>query len=120
MLSKGLSKLADASETFESKTILGLLRSAPDLLPHIKNVESRFERPEKGMLPCQTWRKKFTRSSYSYSDNDDLLPVEGKDEAYDEIAEEIRELEEELDKSLKKLEKQTGLILSFFPLVVST
>jgi DNA mismatch repair protein MSH6 len=49
VLSKGLSKLADASETFESKTVLGLLRSAPDLLPHIKNVESRFERPEKGM-----------------------------------------------------------------------
>ena len=48
VLSKGLSKLADASETFESKTILGLLRSAPELLPHIKNVESRFERPEKG------------------------------------------------------------------------
>jgi hypothetical protein len=50
VLSKGLSKLADASETFESKTILGLLRSAPDLLPHIKNVEMRFEKPEKSML----------------------------------------------------------------------
>ncbi|KAH9061137.1 DNA mismatch repair protein Msh6, partial [Lactarius vividus] len=94
VLSKGLSKLADASETFESKTILGLLRSAPDLLPHIKNVESRFERPEK--------------------DNDDLLPVEGKDEAYDEIAEEIRELEKDLDKSLKKLEKQTGCPLQYW------
>ncbi|KAH9994684.1 hypothetical protein BJV77DRAFT_1059906 [Russula vinacea] len=93
-LSKGLSKLADASETFESKTILGHLRSAPDLLPHINDVELRFERPEK--------------------DNDDLLPVEGKDEAYDEIAEEIRELEKELDKSLKKLERQVGCPLQFW------
>lgn len=42
------------------------------------------------------------------TDNDDLLPVEGKDEAYDEIAEEIRGLEKELDKMLKKLEKQVG------------
>jgi DNA mismatch repair protein MSH6 len=50
VLSKGLSKLADACETFESKTMLGLLRSAPDLLPHVKNVEMRFEKPEKGML----------------------------------------------------------------------
>jgi len=50
VLSKGLSKLADASETFESKTILGLLRSAPDLLPHVKNVEMRFEKAEKSML----------------------------------------------------------------------
>jgi DNA mismatch repair protein MSH6 len=112
VLSKGLSKLADASETFESKTILGLLRSAPDLLPHIKNVESRFERPEKGMeasIPNMA-QDLYTRSSYS--ENDDLLPVEGKDEAYDEIAEEICELEKDLDKSLKKLEKQTGLVSS--------
>ena len=50
VLSKGLSKLADASETFASKTILGLLRSAPDLLPHVKNVEMRFEKAEKSML----------------------------------------------------------------------
>jgi DNA mismatch repair protein MSH6 len=42
------------------------------------------------------------------TDNDDLLPVEGKDEAYDEIAEEIRGLEKELDKVLKKLERQVG------------
>ena len=43
-----------------------------------------------------------------FSDNDDLLPVEGKDDAYDEVAKEIRELEEGLDKSLKRLEKQVG------------
>jgi DNA mismatch repair protein MSH6 len=42
------------------------------------------------------------------TDNDDLLPVEGKDEAYDEIAQEIWGLEKELDKALKKLERQVG------------
>jgi DNA mismatch repair protein MSH6 len=42
------------------------------------------------------------------TDSDDLLPVEGKDEAYDEIAQEIRGLEKELDKALMKLEKQVG------------
>lgn len=49
-LSRGLNKLADESESFESKTILGLLRSAPDLLPNIKDVESMFTKPssEKG------------------------------------------------------------------------
>lgn len=49
-LSTGLSQLADSSETFESKTILGLLRSAPDLLPNIKNVQRMYEKPtaEKG------------------------------------------------------------------------
>ncbi|KAI0295767.1 muts domain V-domain-containing protein [Russula brevipes] len=87
-------QVADASETFESKTILGLLRSAPDLLPHVKNVELRFEKPE--------------------NNNDDLLPVEGKDEAYDEIAQEIRELEKELDRLLKRLERQVGTPLQYW------
>jgi len=38
-----MAKLADESETFESKTIFGLLRGAPDLLPNINNVESMFQ-----------------------------------------------------------------------------
>jgi hypothetical protein len=41
-LSHGFVKLADESESFESKTILGHLRGAPDLLPNIKNVKSMF------------------------------------------------------------------------------
>ncbi|KAI0300141.1 muts domain V-domain-containing protein [Multifurca ochricompacta] len=94
LLSKGLSKLTHACGAFESKTILGLLRLAPDLLPHVKNVESRFEKPEK--------------------DNDDLLPVEGKDEAYDEIAKEIHELEKELDTLLKKLGRSVGFPLQYW------
>lgn len=105
-MSKGLSKLADASETFESKTILGLLRSAPDLLPHVKDVESRFEKPEKGTLSLELTKHRLVLQLFT--DNDDLLPVEGKDEVYDEIAQEIHELEKGLDKSLKKLEKQVG------------
>jgi DNA mismatch repair protein MSH6 len=48
-LSKGLDSLADTSESFESKTVLGLLRSAPDLLPGIKNVKSMYQNPEEGM-----------------------------------------------------------------------
>ncbi len=45
-----MTDLANTSESFESKTILGLLRGAPDLLPHIKNVESMYVQPsEKGM-----------------------------------------------------------------------
>jgi DNA mismatch repair protein MSH6 len=107
-LSKGLSKLADASETFGSKTILGLLRSAPDLLPHVKDVESRFEKPEKGTLTLTPQPIKHRLVRQLFIDNVDLLPVEGKDEAYDEIAQEICELEKGLDKSLKKLEKQVG------------
>jgi DNA mismatch repair protein MSH6 len=45
-LSKGLGKLADESEDFESKTILGLLRGAPDLLVNVRSLEAMFLSPE--------------------------------------------------------------------------
>jgi DNA mismatch repair protein MSH6 len=49
-VSKGMGQLADEAESFSSKTILGLLRAAPDLLSHIEHVESMFQPPsgEKG------------------------------------------------------------------------
>jgi len=42
-LSQGLAKLANDSEDFDSKTILGLLRGAPDLSSNIKNMESMYQ-----------------------------------------------------------------------------
>ncbi|KAH7923446.1 DNA mismatch repair protein Msh6 [Leucogyrophana mollusca] len=92
-LSKGLNNLADSSESFESKTILGLLRSAPDLTPNLKNVEARFVVDK---------------------DTDNLLPVEGKDEIYDGVMEEIAELENTLDAQLKKFEKKIGCALKWW------
>jgi DNA mismatch repair protein MSH6 len=47
-LSKGLGSLADTADGFKSKTILGLLRSAPDLWPHIKHVRAMFQHTEDG------------------------------------------------------------------------
>ncbi|KZT23633.1 DNA mismatch repair protein Msh6 [Neolentinus lepideus HHB14362 ss-1] len=99
-LNKGLVQMAKASETFKSNTILGLLRSAPDVKPNIKHAEQMFIRPEKG--------------------SDELVPKEGKDEAYDNIMAEISGLEEELDQELKKLEKKTGLSLSYWHSAVGT
>ena len=92
-LNKGLKELADRSEAFKSRTVLGLLRGAPDLLPYIKNVEARYKTPEK--------------------DTDDLIPVEGKDEEFDSNKEEIDELEGQLAKELKKLAKSTGYVDRF-------
>ncbi|KAG1747375.1 DNA mismatch repair protein Msh6 [Suillus lakei] len=92
-LSRGLAKLADSSESFDSKTILGLLRSAPDLTPNLKNVELRFT-VDKG--------------------TDELLPVAGKDEVYDEVMREIEELEKTLDTQLKKFEKKLGRNLTWW------
>ncbi|KAG5727213.1 DNA mismatch repair protein msh6 [Termitomyces sp. T112] len=94
-LSIGLSRLADTSESFNSKTIFGLLRSAPDLLPHIKNIESLYVKP-------------------SSDKDDELIPREGKDSAYDEIMTEITDLEVELENDLKKMEKKLGYPLSYW------
>ena len=47
-LNKGLSALADTAESFKSRTIFGLLRSAPDLAPHIKHVKAMYKAPEDG------------------------------------------------------------------------
>ncbi|GLB42318.1 putative DNA mismatch repair [Lyophyllum shimeji] len=95
-LSRGLSQLADTSESFKSKTIFGLLRSAPDLLPNIKHVEDMFVKPT------------------SEKDVDELVPREGKDQVYDEIMSEISGLEEELEDDLKRLEKKLGCKLSYW------
>ena len=38
--------LAETAESFESKTISGLLRTAPDLAPNLKHVKSMFQTPE--------------------------------------------------------------------------
>ena len=45
-LSNGLSQLADTADTFESRTITGLLRSAPNLTPNLKHVKAMFQTPE--------------------------------------------------------------------------
>ncbi|THH18729.1 hypothetical protein EW146_g2311 [Bondarzewia mesenterica] len=94
-LNVGLESLATTSEQFESKTILGLLRSAPNLTPNIiKIVELMYKKPDK--------------------DSDELLPAEGKDEAYDEIMEEIQNLEAKLENAMKNLETEVGSSLTYW------
>ena len=46
-LSRGLKALENTAESFKSKNILGLLRSAPDLMPNIKHVQEMFVQAEK-------------------------------------------------------------------------
>ncbi|KAF8068932.1 muts domain V-domain-containing protein [Lyophyllum atratum] len=94
-LSRGLSQLGDTSKAFKSKAIFGLLRSAPDLLPNIKNVENMYVKP-------------------TSEKDDELVPREGKDEVYDGIMAEISGLEEGLEKDLKKFEKKLGCDLSYW------
>ena len=105
--------MADESESFKSKTILGLLRSAPDLLPNIKNVEDMYVKPvsDKGEPRHDGGVPVVHSLTPSFSiplDADELLPQAGKDETYDEIMAEIDGLEEDLAKELKRLEKKLG------------
>lgn len=49
-LSKGLSELADTADSFASKTIPGLLRTAPNLTQNLKHVKAMFQTPEDSKL----------------------------------------------------------------------
>ncbi|KAJ7184166.1 hypothetical protein C8R46DRAFT_1063114 [Mycena filopes] len=97
-LSRGLSQLADTAETFESKTISGLLRNAPDVIQNIKKVEAMYEKP---------------KGDQKEKDVYELVPQEGKDEVYDKVMEEIGGLEGELDEQLEGFEKKLKCKLSW-------
>ncbi|KAJ8509001.1 hypothetical protein ONZ45_g8776 [Pleurotus djamor] len=94
-LSNGFVSLANASESFSSKTVLGLLRGAPDLTANIKALEQLYRAP-------------------ADKDADELIPEKGKDEEYDRIMDEIEELESELESELKKFEKKIGCSLTYW------
>ncbi|KAI0697052.1 DNA mismatch repair protein Msh6 [Cytidiella melzeri] len=93
-LSKGLASLATTADSFKSNNISGLLRSAPDLSPHLKHVKSIFKLSENG--------------------GDELIPEDGKDEQYDNIQEEITALERQLEKDLRRLQKDVGCDLEYW------
>ncbi|KIJ23388.1 hypothetical protein M422DRAFT_56852 [Sphaerobolus stellatus SS14] len=86
-LNKGLAKLADSADSLDFNSIPCLLRSAPDLQSHLKNIESMFVTLENANF-------------------DELLPVEGKDEIYDGIQAETDELEQKLDDKLRDFSKK--------------
>ncbi|KAG9127694.1 DNA mismatch repair protein msh6 [Ceratobasidium sp. 392] len=86
-LSKGLAKLADLAEGFKNKSVLGLLRQAPDLSKNIKRVRGFFNVEDETLL---------------VPSSDDV------DEAYSEIQTEIKGLEKKLDKQLASLKTEVG------------
>ncbi|KAF8652371.1 hypothetical protein AX16_004399 [Volvariella volvacea WC 439] len=94
-LSRGLSKLGDESEGFDSKTTFVLLRGAPDLVENVKHLEKMFKKP-------------------SSEKDDELIPEEGQDEEYDKIMSEVTDLEQDLDASLKKFETKLGCKLAYW------
>lgn len=77
-------------------------------MPNIKNVKAMFQPPESSKFSLKTV---FKAKLYLWSDADELVPEEGKDEVYDEIMETIRSLEEELDDELEKLKKKIGYVI---------
>ncbi|KAF8609778.1 DNA mismatch repair protein Msh6 [Ceratobasidium sp. AG-I] len=86
-LSKGLADLASISESFDNKSVLGLLRQAPDLKKNIKRVREFFDVQDDTLL---------------VPSSDDV------DEAYCEIQTEITQLEQKLEKKLTALRSELG------------
>lgn len=109
-LSKGVNKLADQAGEFDGTTISGLLRGAPDLVPHVRNIQSMFQasREEESVFLCHSLPLDSMNSSEHLTELDLLMPREGKDETYDAIEEEIASLEKSLENELSKFEKSLG------------
>lgn len=108
-LSKGMAKLADESESFKGRTIFGLLRGAPDLVSHIRNVQSMYQATEDESKRIPRYSSRVALIKWSYVvEVDELVPRDGKDERYDEVVEEIDSLEKSLNADLKKFEKTLG------------
>ncbi len=82
-----MAKLADESQVFESHTVAGLLRSAPDLVPNINNVESMFQPTTEECVYYYIFESIVLFDWLS--DPDELTPRPGKDERFDEVGEEI-------------------------------
>ena len=102
-------KLADESESFKSKTILGLLRGAPDLFPNVKHIQDMFKpMNEEGM--CLVTFNLNAIHWLLLIDADELIPADGKDGTYDEVVSEIRGLEKSLEADLQKFEKTLGYV----------
>jgi DNA mismatch repair protein MSH6 len=104
-----MAKLADESESFKGRTISGLLRSAPDLLPHIRNVQSMYQatEDESEQIPRPFFGVLLTKCPCA-AEADELIPRPGKDENFDEVVDEIDSLEKSLNADLKKFEKALG------------
>ncbi|KAH8829749.1 muts domain V-domain-containing protein [Flagelloscypha sp. PMI_526] len=83
-LSKGLERLASEAESLNSKSVVGLLRGAPELLPYITNVEEMF--------------KPVTDEK-----SEDLLPRKGKFDEFDASIKTMKSIENDLDKKLEEI-----------------
>ncbi|WVF66380.1 hypothetical protein IAT40_001120 [Kwoniella sp. CBS 6097] len=88
-LQGGLEKLGRVAATFETSTISGLLRTAPDLSQHTKHIKSMYTVNEDGKTIA-------------------ILPRPGADEECDEADAAVNAIEADLNKILSQAQKQLG------------
>ena len=103
-----MNKLADQASEFDGATISGLLRGAPDLIPHVRNIQSMFQASREEESVFLFYSLSLDILTIYFTELDLLMPREGKDETYDAIEEEIASVEKSLEDELSKLEKSLG------------
>ena len=103
-----MNKLADQASEFDGTTISGLLRGAPDLIPHVRNIQSLFQASREEESVFLFYLLSLDILTIYFTELDLLMPREGKDETYDAIEEEIASVEKSLEDELSKLEKSLG------------
>jgi DNA mismatch repair protein MSH6 len=99
-----ITELLDAAQNFDSPSVSGLLRSAPDLQPLIGYINSLYYTPESGesVQPSQC----KGRGADVADKTVEILPDEGADEECDKRTAEVRELENTLESILRRTKKE--------------
>ncbi|EJT46755.1 DNA mismatch repair-related protein [Trichosporon asahii var. asahii CBS 2479] len=89
-IQSSVNRLLEIAEGFESSSVAGLLRSAPDLGPHLQHIQNMF---------TQVTDEKTIA----------ILPTEGADEACDEADAAVAEIEEELNAAMEQTRQELKL-----------
>lgn len=95
-------QLLDDAERFPSRSVSGLLRTAPDIEPLIKHIKSMYYTLDHGQLVSSTETKSAERIAERTIE---ILPTDGADPDVDRHKAGCNDLEEELDAILRKARK---------------
>jgi DNA mismatch repair protein MSH6 len=101
-IEQSLEKLADMSDSFVTASVGGLLRTAPDLRPLLRHIQSMYTIKREGQFERRTRGDSLTLAEKSI----EILPTEGADPVSDEATAEVVRIETALNALLIKYKKR--------------
>lgn len=94
-----MERLTDVANTFDSGSVRGLLRTAPDLTSTLEHIRSMYTVEVGGELYAMTYANPPEKTI-------DILPTSGADEDCDEADAKVAEIDQRLDEILSDAKAQ--------------